>query len=213
MKNLILFGLLTLISLKTNAQQFVGDDFRNNYRNVKINTSKNSSGDNIEGNPFTTEDFIKGNVKGYKNDFFFKYNAFNDQMLVRRNESQISIVNKEMISEITFNNGSKYMVVDYVLDGIETEGYLEVLLRNSTTMISLFKKEIIMFQPATKPVSGYDKEKPATFKKSRSRYLVSTKNGAIVSLNKKKEFLNLFPKNKKDLEKYIKSNLQKKKIS
>lgn len=206
MKKLIILGLFALISMNTYSQStfYVGENFMNNYRNVKINTSKNNSGENIKGTPFTTDDFVLGTVIGYKNKYLLRYNAFNDQMLAKRRDDNIVIVNKETITEVTFIDGTKYVVFDYTFDGIKMNGYLEVLLSNST--ISLLKKEVINFRPAQKPATGYDQPKPPAFKKGRDRYLISNKKGEINSFNKKKDFLNFFPDTKNDIEKFIKSN-------
>ena len=142
MKQLIVLGLFALISIKTYSQAtlYVGENFMNNYRNVKINTSKNSYGENITGTPFTTDDFVWGKVIGYKYDYLLKYDAFSDQMLAKRKDDKIVIVNKETITEVTFNDGTKYVVFDYTFDGAKKNGYLEVLLSNSE--ISLLKKEV-----------------------------------------------------------------------
>lgn len=206
MKQLTILVLLALISVNTYSQAtlYVGENFMNNYRNVVINTSKNISGENITGTPFTTDVFVLGKVIGYKNNYLLRYDAFNDQMLAKRKDDRVVIVNKETITEVTFNDGTKYVVFDYTFDGAKKNGYLEVLLSNS--VISLFKKEVINFRPAQKPATGYDQPKPPAFKKARDRYLISNKNGEINSFIKKKDFLNFFPDKKTDIEKFIKSN-------
>lgn len=206
MKQLTILVLLALISVNTYSQAtlYVGENFMNNYRNVVINTSKNISGENITGTPFTTDVFVLGKVIGYKNNYLLRYDAFNDQMLAKRKDDRVVIVNKETITEVTFNDGTKYVVFDYTFDGAKKNGYLEVLLSNS--VISLFKKEVINFRPAQKPATGYDQPKPPAFKKARDRYLISNKKGEINSFIKKKDFLNFFPDKKTDIEKFIKSN-------
>ena len=206
MKKLIVLVLFALISIKTYSQAtlYVGENFMNNYRNVVINTSKNSYGENITGSPFTTDDFVFGKVIGYKNNYLLRYDAFNEQMLAKRKDDKIFIVNKETITEVTFNDGTKYVVFDYTFDGIKKNGYLEVLMSNSA--ISLLKKEVIKFRPAQKPATGYDQPKPPAFVKARDRYLISNTMGEINSFNKKKDFLQLFPDKKNDIEKFIKSN-------
>ncbi len=206
MKNLIAIIVFSLISIKMQSQAalYVGENFMNNYRNVNLNTSKNSAGENIEGSPFTTDDFVLGTLIGYKGNYLLKYDAFNDQMLAKRKDDKIVIANKETITEISFNDGTKYVVFDYTFDGVKVNGYLEVLLSNSG--ISLLKKEVIKFRPATKPASGYDRAEPAAFIKTRDRYLISNEKGEINSFSKKKDLLKFFPDNKKDIEKFIKSN-------
>jgi hypothetical protein len=176
----------------------------NNYRNVKINTSKNYSGENITGTPYTTDDFVLGKVIGYKNDYLLRYDAFSDQMHAKRDDGKIVLINKEIITEVTFNDGTKYVVFNYTFDGAKKNGYLEVLSSNSA--ISLLKKDVINFRPAQKPATGYDQPKPPVFKKARDRYLMSNKKGEVNSFNKKKDFLQLFPDKKNDIEKFIKSN-------
>jgi len=206
MKQLAILILFALISIETYSQGtlYVGEPFMNSYRNVRINTSKNISGENITGNPFTTDDFVLGTIIGYKTNFLLRYNAFNDQMLLKRKDNNVVIVNKETNTEITFNDGTKYVVFDYFFDGTKKNGYLEVLLSNS--VISLLKKEVIKFRPAEKPATGYDQPKPPAFIKARDRYLISNKKGEINSFSKKKDFLNFFPDKKTDIEKFIKSN-------
>jgi len=208
MKQLTIIILFALISIKNYSQQggtlYVGENFMNNYRNVLINTSKNYSGENIKGNPFTTDDFVLGKVIGYKNNYLLKYDAFSEQMLAKRRDDTVVIVNKETITEVTFNDGTKYVVFDYIFDGAKKNGYLEVLLSNSA--ISLLKKEVIKFIPAQKPATGYDQPKPPAFKKMRDRYLISNTKGEINSFSKKKDFLQLFPDRKNEIEKFISSN-------
>lgn len=206
MKQLIIFILFALISITTYAQAtlYVGEDFMNRYRNVKINTSKNNPGENISGSPFTTDDFVLGTVIGYKTNFLLRYDTFNDQMLVKRKDGNIVIINKEAGTKVTFDDGTKYAVFDYTFDGTSKNGYLEVLLENSA--ISLLKKEVIKFVPAQKPASGYDRPKPPMFKKSRDQYFVLNKKGEINLVGKKKDILILFPDIKNDIESFIRSN-------
>jgi hypothetical protein len=206
MNKLILLGLIAFISMNSFAQAtlYVDDDFMSNYRNVKINTWGNYPGETISGSPFTTDDFVLGTVIGYKQKYLLKYDAFNDYMLAKRKDDTIMIVNKETITEVTFNDGTKYVVFDYSLDDTMKNGYLEVLLSHSA--ISLYKKAIVNFSPAVKPASGYDQPKPASFKKGRNRFLVSIDDGQISSFIKKKDFLKLFPDKKTVIEKYVNSN-------
>ena len=206
MKQLIILVLFALFSINTFAQAtlYVGENFMNSYRNIKINSSKNNPKENISGSPFTTDDFVLGTVIGYKANYLLRYDTFNDQMLVKREDGNVVIINKEAITEVTFNDGTKYVVFDYTFDGAKKNGYLEVLLENSA--ISLLKKEVIKFVPAQKPASGYDQPKPPSFKKARDQYFISNKNGEINSFSKKKDFLMLFPDIKKDIENFIKSN-------
>ncbi|MDH5413043.1 MAG: hypothetical protein OEW87_02800 [Flavobacteriaceae bacterium] len=206
MKQLIIFILFALISINTYAQAtlYVGEDFMNRYRNVKINTSKNKPGENISGSPFTTDDFVLGTVIGYKANYLLRYDTFNDQMLVKRKDGNVVIVDKETITEATFNDGTKYKVFDYIFDGTKRNGYLEVLLENSA--ISLLKKEVIKFVPAQKPASGYDQPKPPMFKKARDQYFILNKKGEINLFSKKKDILMLFPDIKNDIDSFIKSN-------
>lgn len=206
MKQLAILVLFALISIKTYSQvtDYEGENFMNDYRYVLINSSKGNSGKNITGTPFTTDDFVLGTVIGYKNNYLLRYDAFNDQMQAKDNDDKVVILNKETITEVTFKDGTKYVVFEYTFDGAKKNGYLEVLLSNSS--ISLFKKEVIKFLPAKKAESGYDKDVPAMYKKARDRYLISNKKGEINSFSKKKDFLNFFPDKKTDIEKFIKSN-------
>lgn len=206
MKKLIVIVLFALISTNTYSQAtlFVGENFMNSYRNIKINNSKNSKGQNIAGTPFTTEDYVLGKIKGFKDNYLLRYDAFSDHMLVKRHDEKIVIINKEIITEVAFNDGPKYEVFDYNFDGEKKNGYLEVITKSSE--ISLLKKVVINFHPAEKPASGYDRPKPPVFKKGRDRYLITTKNGEVKTFSKKKDFVQLFPDQKNAIEKFIKSN-------
>lgn len=206
MKKIIILGILGFISLQMNAQEmlYVDDDFMSSYRNVRINTFGNYPDEKISGSPFTTDDFVLGTIIGYEQNFLLRYDAFNDQMLAKRNDDKIVIVNHKNISEVTFKDGTLYKVFNYMLDGADKNGFLEVLLGDSTIM--LLKKEIIKFSPPVKPASGYDKATPATFKKARPQYFITNKEGVVNSFDKKKDFMNHFPEKKNDIEKFIKSN-------
>jgi hypothetical protein len=205
MKKIIILWLFALLSNYNAAQEINPGDERLlfDYQNI-LRITPSSSAEIITGSPFTTDDFVLGTVTGYKQKYFLRYDAYNDQIQVKDNNDQILIVNKKTINEVTFNDGTKYVVFDYTLDENNMNGYLEVLVSDST--VSLFKKDIVKFIRAQKANSGYEKAAPAGYKKGKDRYLISIKNSTIISFNKKKDLLKLFPDHKNDIEKFIKSD-------
>ncbi len=208
MKKTILLVAVVLISFSFSGQSQkvnrYAEAFINDSQNfVTNNTARGIKDKNATGSKYVS-DFSFGKVIGYNQNYLMRYDAYNDQMEVKNTEDKVVIINKKTINEVTFNNGSKYKIYNYTLDGNSITGYLKVIYDGSKS--SLLKKEVIRFIPEKKAESSYDSDVPAAYKKGSDVYFIADHNGAIRSFGKKKELLKLFPAQKKAIDKFIKAN-------
>ncbi len=206
MKKLILLAVV-FVSFGVNSQaqriNQVAENFINDSQNfVTNNTTRGIKDVNVTGSRFVS-DFQFGKVIGYNQNYLLRYDAYNDQMEVKNTEDKIVIINKKTINEVTFNDGSKYKIFNYTLDGASKIGYLKVIYGGSKS--SLLKKEVIKYVPEKKAESTYEDDTPAAYKKSSPVYFIADHDGSIRSFTKKKELLKLFPGEKKSIEKFMKS--------
>jgi len=206
MKKLILLLVLASFSLNGQSQRInqVAENFITDSNSfLTNNTTRGIKDANVTGSRFIS-DFQFGKVIGYEQNYLMRYDAYNDQMEVKNTEDKIVIINKKTINEVTFNDGSKYKIFNYTIDGVNKTGYLKVIFAGSKS--SILKKSVIKFVPEKKAESSYDSDVPAAYKKGGDIFFIADHNGDIRSFTKKKELLKLYPSKKKALDKFMKSN-------
>ena len=158
---------------------------------------------NADGHQFfLSPDFLTGSigVDGYTFDSVkIKYDVFNDELLIKRNDGTIIQLNKEMINSFSlyyidkifcFSNFNNYPVGNMT-------GYWNVLYDTGIKIYVKYLKEIL----PTTITNG-----PPRFNQVNKISII--KDGQIHRTNNRKELLNLFVKGEEQsmIKKYIRNN-------
>jgi len=178
-----------------------------------INTSSAKSS-SITGSQYLSEEFESCKISTMPGKVFgVRYNAFKDEMELKRTDNKIYAINKYDIDAVFTFTSSKvsYHVFDYLSSDSKKEsvikGYFTKLHPEGPNYI--LKKNMVLFFPEKVSVSGYDTAKPATYKKVKDRTYIKLANkeaAVLLETNKKKLVKQLFPSNSKVILGFIKSN-------
>jgi hypothetical protein len=156
---------------------------------------------NIQGDQFLfTADFLPGTItiNGKKfSDLHFKYDIFNDELILSTDHAVNIQLNKEMVDRFTFNYlGRTYIFKNLVADSTNSlSGYVNVLYDGKTSLYVKYRKEILLLAVDNK----YD-----IFNQINKMYLEN--NGVITQINNKKRLLGLLSDHNEEMRAFIKSN-------
>ena len=158
---------------------------------------------NTDGNQFfLSSDFSIGgiSVDGYNFDSIkIRYDIFNDELLIQRNDGIIILLNKEMINSFRlFYNDEIYRFINFDISSSDNlNGYCQLLYDGNIKIYVKCIKELI----PTTITYGLPK-----FSQVKKIYI--SKDGKIHRTDNRKDFLNLFAKGEEQLmiKKYIRSN-------
>ncbi len=201
MKNLLL--LTTLLLLNTiNAQQTIGGGsvaLLDNYNTASIGRDYNETP--YKGTPYANEEFILATISTTNKSFPVRYNVFEDQMEVKRENSVLLLDKKQTDYVIHLVNKT------YRSYKIEND-YQFFAIASTNKHLDLLKKETKKFNEAKKAINSYSEDQPARFEEIKESYYIYTlSNGITQKLpQKEKDFLALFPKNKDKIKTYLKKN-------
>ncbi|WP_282031323.1 hypothetical protein [Winogradskyella eximia] len=204
-KYLVLTLLLGTIALNiSNAQHNIDQsDFSDLASTVNRNLDKRA---NIKGSPYINDTFHDLTFKRFGDKIFTgRYDANLGEMQIKRGNDTIVINNFENF-EITFAlNNKVYKTYSYTdKKDILKRGFLVVL--KETDSLALLKEELVKFYQAKESTNGYDKAKPAEYRRTKDVYYYRQGEHVSVLPQKRKDFIKLFPEHSKDLEVFIKKN-------
>ncbi len=155
----------------------------------------------IMGNQFLfTPDFMNGTVtigpRTFKN-LLVKYDIYNDELLTTTNKGIILQLNKEMIDHFSLSYyGKNYLFRRLDADSTNAlSGYVNVLYDNNISLYVKYRKEILFLAVENK----YD-----LFNQLHKIYL--KKEGVIILVNSKRDFLNQMKDQKQEIRSFIKNN-------
>lgn len=170
---------------------------------IKNNYDSNK---NAKGSPYINETFEIVKFKKFGDRVFSgRYDANLGEMQIKRENDTIALNANESF-EITFISSNKtYKTLSYInSDGISKRGFLVIL--NKTDSIDVLKEEVIKFYDEKPSTNGYDKAKPAEYKRINDTYYYRLGEHVSLLPQKRKEFLKLFPEHSKNLQVFIKKN-------
>ncbi len=187
------------------GRQIVNDAF--------ILTSPTDKNVKVEGSPYVTEDYMPARISTFDNKIFeVKYDAVLDEILVKTDEGGKSEAyalpknGRQDISIILISGNKTYQIFDYVNDDSEKTSGFFVLLSSLAAPIKFLKKEKIRFYEEKVATSGYDRGRPAEYRRlSDSYFLKINDQPAIEFSTNKKDFAKLFPNHEDEVLAYIKS--------
>lgn len=155
----------------------------------------------IKGDQFLfSSEFVPGNAsiddKEFKN-IQVKYDIYNDELLTLTDHGIIIQLNKEMIDLFSMKYNNKvYYFRRLDADSLNSlSGYINVLYDGRSALYVKYRKEILLLAVENK----YD-----IFNQINKIYL--QKDGNIILINSKKEFLNLLKDQKQEVHNFIKTN-------
>lgn len=155
----------------------------------------------IKGNPyFMTGDFLNGDITfngKVFSDRIFKYDTYNDEIVLWINTSTTIILNKEMVSEFNINYlGQKYHIINLGEDTTSIiSGFVNVYYDGPTPLYVKYRKEIEILAVDNR----YD-----LFIDLHRTYI--KKDGQILQVSGKGELLKILSERKEQLKQYIKAN-------
>jgi hypothetical protein len=155
----------------------------------------------IKGDQFLfTTDLLPGSVKIGKRTFdnlLVKYDIYNDELLTITDHGIILQLNKEMIDYFDMKYfGKVYLFKRLDADSINVlSGYVNVLYDGSISLFVKYRKEILLLAVENK----FD-----LFNQMQKIYL--KKDGEIILINSKRNFLNQLEDRKQQVRTFIKSN-------
>jgi len=161
--------------------------------------------DDIIGTPYGDKVFYKGivfeNNKSTIKDLFFRYNAFEDNIEVKKKlsdpDSKIFILKKDSNILVKLNN-------EYLMFDENINGYYQILFigNNYKLYKKLYKK---YYKPKTAK-SSFEKDILATYKDIPKYYLVDDENVLYEFPDSKNKKIKLFGNKKSEIGKYVKNN-------
>lgn len=199
-KSLIIITLLFNSSIF--SQEVKNDEVINKSTSI---TSFDARPKNLVGSEYIIKEFLPAKLIDNDEIFSIRYNAYQDEMEVRKNEKEYSLP-KDFNNTITFINSKKeYAVFEYIEGETSKKGFFVVIFKG--TKISLTLKEKIKLLDEVHPNTGYEKYKPPTLKREKDKFYLAYKNNTTAKLpSKKKDFFNLFSTNSKAVQAYVKEN-------
>ncbi|WP_439129923.1 hypothetical protein [Polaribacter sp.] len=156
---------------------------------------------------FYTEEYQKAIVDDLKNEFYFRYNIFADEMEFIKNGT-IYFLSK------TENQIINFVVIDKKFTVLKLDGKLQYFELNVQGNASLYTKQNVEFKKGKVAVTQFETTKKSKFVRNRDSYYVSINNGELTKLpRRKKDFYKLFNEQSNMIKKYMKKEkLNRKKI-
>lgn len=185
---------------------FAQQTYIDNSGSIGLVYTKKGESQPAIGSQYFIEKFSPAKVDNANETVLVRYNAFNNEMELSIN-NEINVLQAKENQSIALVNGSAtYQYVQYVSkDNVESQGYLVVI--NNSPNFKIYKKEKIELVPEQQPTGGYDKYKPAQYKKVDPEYYVQVGNGQIVyTKGKKKDFTSIVKDKEKEISSFIKEN-------
>lgn len=201
-KNLMFAVPALLISGASFAQQTYID----NSGSIGLIYTKKGESQPAMGTQYFNETFSPAKVDNSNEVVLVRYNAYSNEMELKIND-QINVLQVKENQTIALVNGkATYQYLPYVNENnVEGQGYLMVI--SNTPGFKIYRREKVELIPEQQPMGGYDKYKPAQYKKLDPEYYVQIGDGKIVYTKaKKKDFIKLIDGKEKEISSFIKEN-------
>jgi len=204
MKNLnsISLYLLILLSCFSSFSQ-INSERLINYSETLSEIDLRSK--DLVGSVYISKEFLPARLNEGKVIYSMNYNAFQDQMVVKKDGNPF-FLRKDYDFMVAFLNTEKtYRVFDYQEGGQKMTGFFVVLFQGEKILLLL--KEKIKYYSEKQAKSGYEKYQPPKLKREKDKFFLGYKNNTTKELpKKKKDILDLFTSKVTDIESYVKRN-------
>ena len=212
MKKIVLFGLIVLLTNSIFAQR-ASTNFDIYSRTIDLNQKSLAFGlteaqfNAIKDDAYANPNFLQGNIyqedKLIKNDVYMRYNAYADEIEIKKNstdDSYSALIKSPDIFVKIMN--TIYVFIPYEGSN-EKGGYFNVL--NDGKVYDLYKKTKAVFREPQKAETSYQRDSPPSFPKTVTYYLVQ--NGTFYEMpSSKSKVLKMMDKKKSEVKNYINQN-------
>ncbi len=201
--------LLVLIGFTAVAQNNTTTTIETFDKTWLIQELKNGkmSGDRttIAGNPYLNKDFQEGRPIGKFNLTFpvvpLRYNIYTDNIEYKSQDNKIfELKGQDKIKAYKIGDTTFIYTPYYKSNNKLLSGYFQVLVSGKNT--GLIKYMVYLLE--AQPERPYKPAKPERFSQMTKSFYLKVNDGAAVPVSRKKDILQLFPKQKSQLSKYIK---------
>lgn len=214
MKKLITLSIIILITfpaLSQTGSRTIGADIFS--RTIDLNQKSLAFGlteaqfDAIKDEAYANPNFVQGKIfqeeSLIKDDVLMRYNAYADEIEIKKNasdESYGALIKDPSIFVKMFRD--IYVFVPYEGNN-EKGGYFNVL--NDGKTYDLYKKTTAIFREPQKAETSYARDMPPSFPKTVTYYLVQ--NGTFLEMpSSKSKILKMMDRKKKEVKEYINQN-------
>ncbi|MEP3211318.1 MAG: hypothetical protein ABJN95_19185 [Maribacter sp.] len=173
-----------------------------------VGTNKPKYDAEAEGSPYLNEEFAPARINGIEETQFVRFNAV-ESTIELKDEDKILTLSNAYSYSIKLLNGSDQTYETHSFsneDGTSGISFFEKLYVSKK--FALYQKERIIYTAAKKAKSSYEQDLPAKFKRGRTLFYITDpklkSTGLLEFPKKKKNLSNLFEKQTKPMEKYIK---------
>lgn len=196
-----IFCAFLILPMLSFSQTQLGDIIDPNRNNGNLWGGGNE--ESIEGSPYFMDDWLVGEIKtkmgGVYTNVKLKYATYSDQLFFLLNNESERAIAREKVQYFTFNdNDGKSYMFEYV----PHQGFMMLLKReNEVTLYKKIEKEIKLAPKSNGYNSSVGKDR---FVERIGYYILAEKHA--IPVNNRKDYLEIFPSNKDELNKYIKKN-------
>ena len=153
----------------------------------------------IQYKKYLTKDYKPAYVDDFKQVAYLRYNIHEDQMEFTK-DNQVYYLKKDIGRQVRFTNQSKYKIYGF-------KGEPQFFLVHEDGKNSLLARQIVKFSESQEPLSGYDRGKPADYKRRKDELYLALQNKGLVKVpTKKKIFHSIFGDHASTMKTYMKKN-------
>ncbi|WP_299618184.1 hypothetical protein [uncultured Tenacibaculum sp.] len=217
MKKVLLLFFAVIYSANTFSQAFTGGGNKA-YRNTLINyLSENLRVKNnkefyekVSGTVFVQNSFIAGRVNESKEIVKYKYNAYNDQILINDNngEKYFNLL-KGVGNKIQAINSklSETYIVFKDLSTSKSQFFKHEFNTSGDKVVSLLTKQKVVYVKGKQATNSYQSATKPKFNRLKDQFFVSLDDRTAVEVPRsKKKFIALFENKEKEIKTYMKEN-------
>lgn len=199
MKKIFFGALLITFSISSNAQVM---SFSENSQ-IAFRKSPDFNDATVAGSKYYSEEFSNAKVNNGTESFLIRYNAYRDVMEYKKGTDILELI-KEQNLRFSFQNGSTYELMNFVLNGKDYSQYHQILLDKNNIKVSKYRS--IKLVPAKKAANSYDSDTQATYKENKDVYFVTYNNQTIEFDGKSKILEKLIPSKASEIKEFFKQN-------
>ncbi len=204
-KILILTLLCSTLAFGQTTNNSTSKPVITNTDNLMLIARPAQLGDNISGTPYVKETFAPAKVNDYRKTHLIRFNAAQDEMEVKINGEDISILSKleQYHVKLVDGTGLEYMNLNYNSNETIKNGYF-IPIKTETEDVKLFRKQIVRFTVGKAAQTSLEQDVPSKFTSQNDRFFLQlNQTTALTEIPfSKKLFLKEF--NKKDVKSFLK---------
>jgi len=149
---------------------------------------------------YLTYSYELASVDSYDTKAYVRYNIFDDEMEFVKDES-IYYLAKELGRKVSFKDSDFTYKVYELNDDLK---FFKVLVEGKNSLVT---KQDVRYIDAKVAISGYDRAKPANYKRVKDELYIALEDNSLVKVSKNKNrFFSTFGDKQSDIKSYMKKN-------